>query len=104
MTAENDVAAIRRQVDSIASGVWDNSRAIERNFEANAKEQAKLGVMLKQLHEAIFGNGEPRQGLLYRQTWTEFILKIILLGLILNIVLTTLLGVILFFHLYEGAV
>ena len=57
---DKDISNIKLQVDAIADGHWHNQQKLD-----------ELTEMVKDIHRATYGNGEPERGLRYRMSWTE---------------------------------
>jgi len=57
---DQDIANIKKQVDAIADRHWHNEEKLDN-----------LTEMVKDIHLATYGNGEPERGLKYRMAWTE---------------------------------
>jgi len=98
-TDDKDFFVLKRQVDSIASGVFDNQRAIERNNEQNQEERREIMALLKEIHVAVFGNGKANESLVYRVTWTERVTKYLILFAIVNTVVNLIIVFIILNHL-----
>jgi len=98
-TNESQDVALMRRVESISSGVFDNQRAIERNHKQNRTEHDEIMALLKEIHEATFGNGKPEHGLRYRIAWQERWTRFITLGVIVNSILNLIIVLIIAYHL-----
>lgn len=92
---DNDIAKIKLQVDAIADGHWHNQQKLD-----------DLTEMVKDIHRATYGNGEPERGLKYRMSWTERHIstldkhiKMTLAAVIVNAALALMIGLALIIHL-----
>lgn len=85
-------------MQSIADGVFTNQKAIERNHADNQKSFKQMYRMTTEIHQAVFGNGDPERGLRYRVSWQERMTRILILAALANTIMTFIVGIIVIYH------
>lgn len=95
----NTEASLQRQVASIADGVFNNQRAIERNHKESREESAEMLAVLMEIKRAVYGNGKPQDGLSYRVAWLERLIVLLIIAAVIELAALIVMAVILANHI-----
>lgn len=88
-----------RQLEAMNEAIDSNRRIIGEMAETRKADHAEIMVTLAELREAMYGNGMPEHGIRYRVSWSERLLKILLIAVGAELVVLLIVAIMLISHL-----